>query len=471
MSTRDASGGFCGGGLAAKIVAGFVVIAVLGLLGVPIPPPAPLEAVGGLVSTAAPPSLLLMETPPPSPRRVVVVPSSEPRDVLKKGIGRHVLEVSIVSSSPSSVVSDDEDAIPSSLPLLPPPLRVAICFFGLLKSMSPEQVDLYERHLFSPLRRAGYVLSGFLHSFNFTNQTFSNARNGEKNAEFDQSAALSALSQVLPELHSVQLDHAADADEYFGDVRKYLVHGDPWPDNPKVSMKYFLRQQYSLLRVTQLWSNVSFDHPAGPSSAGVLNEPRSLSNRSVLPPRHQLRDAHHHLAVLPSKLSQLEAQWDCVVYLRPDLLLKSPLPIHAVRRLCGGRRGNQIAVPWVQFKGYSDRFAFGHPRAMLLYGIRGLVIDHGVANRLVPHAEEFLARYLCHNRVAVHLVPMYFMRLRATGRSPDATVEQQRKDYQQMMVQWSTWQADATTNKGWISNTAACVPQSVWGEHNGGITA
>jgi hypothetical protein len=133
--------------------------------------------------------------------------------------------------------------------------RVAICFFGLVKTVTPQQLD--QRNLFTPLRRAGYELRGFLHTYNFTSHKYSNPRNDEKEAVLDQGTSIAALKGVLPELKSVRLDSPSSADYHFGDVKKFIVHGDPFPDNPVISYRYFLRQQYSLMKVTEMWSNVS----------------------------------------------------------------------------------------------------------------------------------------------------------------------------------------------------------------------
>jgi hypothetical protein len=224
-------------------------------------------------------------------------------------------------------------------------------------------------------------------------------------------------------------------------VEQYLVNVDPnWGING------VFRHQYSALKVTEMWSGATINKDF---FAMYRNDAASSKN--------SLKESY--FAALPFGLDTLEEQFECVMYLRPDLQLSSKLPIHAFAKVCGGRQGKHIAVPVGQHNGLSDMFAFGQPHAMLLYGLRGLLLHRSVQFKSTIHAEGFLSRYLCHNRCAIHVVPMYLH-----GVGEKGNIEEQRRRYYAMLRLWAQWQSNSTAAGGF-----ACLPPSVWGEHTGEI--
>lgn len=61
------------------------------------------------------------------------------------------------------------------------------------------------------------------------------------------------------------------------------------------------------------------------------------------------------------------ANYDAVLYLRPDVLYNCPLPVDAIRNL----KQNTLYIPdFHHFKGYNDRFVLGSPMAAANWGDR-----------------------------------------------------------------------------------------------------
>ena len=57
-------------------------------------------------------------------------------------------------------------------------MHIAICFWGLLRSLSYTEPSI-RKHVFDAITRAGYTYEIFVHSYNFTGE-YSSERNGEK---------------------------------------------------------------------------------------------------------------------------------------------------------------------------------------------------------------------------------------------------------------------------------------------------
>ena len=151
-----------------------------------------------------------------------------------------------------------------------------------------------------------------------------------------------------------------------------LARGDPWPDNPRLSLRYYARQLHSLHRVTSLW------------------EARA-------------------------------ARYSWVLYLRPDLRFLSDLDLPRLRAFLHHAPDQEaIATPgFAKWGGLNDRLAFGPPSAMLAYGRRGEALERYVAvTQRRPCAEAYLAHYLAGHGVTAVDSEVRFQRIRADGR-PD----------------------------------------------------
>ena len=238
-------------------------------------------------------------------------------------------------------------------------IHVAICFFGQVKHYE-HVADSVQRHILDVLRADNYTWEIFAHTYNMT--TFTNPRNRENNTPIDARS----LQRVLGIRDENMLYDEPDAADAFFDFEAFLARGDPWGSAQGTSLRFMLRQQYSLARVTGLWNSTS--------------------------------DRFHYC-----------------VYLRPDTVFRSDLDL---QRLAHGLNTTTIATPaFGKYGGINDRFAFGVPSVMEKYGRRGeFLLEYTGSRRAVPYAEKYLERYLeLHNLTNVDS-SILFYRVRADGR-------------------------------------------------------
>jgi hypothetical protein len=235
--------------------------------------------------------------------------------------------------------------------------RVAVCFFGQVKHY--EQVaSSQQKHVFDILRAANLSYDIFVHTYNQTE--FKNPRNDVQRAKIDPAS----LQHILSLPNSAVLYDSTEAADQLHKIRDLAKNGDPWPDNPLLSILYFARQLHSLKRVTQLWT----------------------------PSMHRYK---------------------FVVYLRPDTLFLSPLDL---ARNAPALSAKTLATPdWHQYGGLNDRLAYGVPEAMASYGVRGDSLQRFVDSGEMPHAERFLKHYLKSQGIATVGSRTKFQRVRADG--------------------------------------------------------
>ena len=287
---------------------------------------------------------------------------------------------------------------------------VAICFFGLVKGTTNELAEAFVNKIYRPLWRAGYSTVTLVQTPRMS--SFVNLRNGETGTSFNQIETLDLYRKhfilsksesrkyfndtddgVFPtigvddnddkENHQfiVHFSKEGDSEKLLGTENEYLSKGHPWPEfgvnNNNTSLKYYLRQQFSLIKLSEM-----------------------------------LRDEDQ------------KRKFVGAFYLRPDLLVVDELDIGLFEHMIETQ--NRIALPvWVYRhpRVLNDRFAYGSVHAMLHYGFRGYSLrTFSTFHR--PHAEMFLRYYLCNNetananedtRMEVHLVRMRMSRLRSGG--------------------------------------------------------
>lgn len=247
-------------------------------------------------------------------------------------------------------------------------MSVALCFFGLVKNITPDHVASISTHVIQPLRAAGLThIQAFVHTHILS--TISNPRNKEVNEALYQTESLRLL-KTLPHVvfTNVQLSNpitTVDVDSYFSPIEHYLKHGDPWPENPQVSLRMYFRQLDSLNQVTQMLQ-----------ASGKI--------------------------------------FDLVCFLRPDVYFETPLEVADITAL--RTANNTLGIPsWHSYSGYNDRFTIGKQPAAIVYGSRIRGIRAYAAHRR-PHAESYLKHVLDSNRIAVRPLGIRFHRVRANGK-------------------------------------------------------
>ena len=285
-----------------------------------------------------------------------------------------------VRSSTVLVPENDRNAVDPSDASQGPP-RLAMCFFGQVKNIADDHIRRFMEHVVHPLMTYYPQIDVYLHTYNM--ERFSNPRNGEHNVTIDVVSSLEHLVTTLRQmgppgrvsLKGLNITEPLDADRHFRPLEFYLSRGDPW-DNEGISMFNLLRQLYSLDQVTQQWESD--------------------------------KEPNYYTAV---------------VYTRPDLLFHTRLPLVASEN--GARHilsPNSIyAAPFDDEHGQAlnDRFAFGAPDVMRIYGHRMRYIEPYFDR--YPEASLWSEKFLHKVMVQMYgfaytrLENFFFSRVRADG--------------------------------------------------------
>ena len=272
---------------------------------------------------------------------------------------------------------------------------VAICFFGLVKGTTNELAEAFVNKIYRPLWRAGYSTVTLVQTPRMS--SFVNLRNGETGTSFNQMETLDLYRKHFLLSKSESLKYFNDTDEFptiddeenqfithfskegdseklLGTEDEYLTIAHPWPEFGvnNTSLKYYLRQQFSLIKLSEML-----------------------------------------------RKEDQKRKFVGAFYLRPDLLVVDELDIGLFEHMI--ETETRIALPvWVYRhpRVLNDRFAYGSVHAMLHYGFRGYSLKN-FSMFHKPHAEMFLRYYLCNETVnanlEVHLVRMRMSRLRSGG--------------------------------------------------------
>lgn len=231
--------------------------------------------------------------------------------------------------------------------------RVAVCFFGLVKNIDHVYASI-ERCILNPLKQQGYEMDFYGHTYEMSH--FTNPRNHEANVPIQPKSILKRF-----QFKQFTIEPTTSYSHLEDDVKLCLKYGDPWPENKVISLKNHLLNLRSLYQVTQLWKGVA-------------------------------------------------SAYKYVIYLRPDLRFLNSL---AIRNLTG----MSLVVPaFHAFGGYNDRFAYGTPAAMIIYGERWSGMEtYFSKHRRSIHAETFLRFHLQDHHVHVITAPIRFQRIRANN--------------------------------------------------------
>jgi hypothetical protein len=249
------------------------------------------------------------------------------------------------------------------------PSRVAICFFGLMRSLHYTKQSLHA-HVFDILDQHGIAYDIYLHTYNMN--SLSNARSREYNVSLNKNE----WKLLYPSKHVIDDNDEIEWTVVNPLLPQLLDHGDPWKERlPYPSLRNLIKQLYSLKRVTELWRNRTADY-------------------------------------------------QIVLYLRPDVWFFNDLNMTDLTNALtqssfpsssslNSRRF--IYVPrFHSWGGVNDRFAFGPPEVMRLYGSRyDKALNYSKAHPL--HPETFLRDLLGARNVSTRHTDILFERVRSNG--------------------------------------------------------
>ena len=233
-------------------------------------------------------------------------------------------------------------------------IHLCVCFFGLLRNLN-FTIGSIEDNLFAVLEEASIRYTVYLHTFQLSGPLY-NPRSLDFATQIEMDYSRLRPKKVLIESQDA-FDEKADFDEY-------TTKGDPYGDN-YMSHRNQIREGHSLDQVTKLWLR---------DNAGCT----------------------HHF------------------YTRPDLFFVAPFDI---RELFEVRRMSWFTGAYHEFHGYNDRFAFGDPEGMKIWGSRiHFAKEYSQKNLLL--AEPFVKHVSKLHGIKQSYTSLCLLRFRSSGINP-----------------------------------------------------
>ena len=246
------------------------------------------------------------------------------------------------------------------------PPRVALCFFGLTRSLSVTRASL-RRHVLDVLTSHGWAYDIFLHTY--VKHTLTNPRSNEANVDLDTN-----------------------------EWRYLRPTGVLIEDSDKVDADYVKPLLPNILTRGDLWREHAVNHS---SMANLLSQLRSIEKATGLLLRAQEKSL---------------TTYDAVIFLRPDVWFFNDINMQEVETARAG--------PGVMFipefhavaaaKEVNDRFAICHPADAKIWGQRRRLVDEYVFGRNETlHSERLLGYALRQANITVKPSTIFFGRVRA----------------------------------------------------------
>jgi hypothetical protein len=233
-------------------------------------------------------------------------------------------------------------------------MKIAVCFFGITRSLS-YTISSIESNLLAPCKRIGET-ENLCHFFRLS--VIDNPRSGEKGVLAPDEQALLAPSWL----------HLEQPEKFLSEspLQQIFDYGDAWGDDFK-SLNNLLHQLHSIKMVTQ---------------------------------------------------AALAADFDCVVFARPDLLYHDSIR-RPLGRVLRSKHNTEVCLPdWQHWEGgYNDRFAICKGKqAIQAYGNRiDMALDYCRNCGAPLHAENLLKHALRSNEIPVSLMTVKASRVRFDG--------------------------------------------------------
>lgn len=247
--------------------------------------------------------------------------------------------------------------------------KLILCWFGLVKNVSQEQVDAYRKHVVECLSKSGdYDIVSVLHTHEA--KYTSKWRNHESVCMIHQKPSIARILTLCPMLESKM--SAAD-DTWLcshEEIEQMAAIGDPWEDHGE-SIRCFIRQLHSLNECALMLEDLS--------------------------------------------KAQTVKDDDIAIFLRPDVLFDSDLDVACIKRTVGCVVPSVCLPNYASHGGYNDRLMCGPVSTMIQVASRGKrLCEYVFRLKNQPHSESFLAWILDQAGIQVnHMDDTHFVRVRA----------------------------------------------------------
>ena len=231
--------------------------------------------------------------------------------------------------------------------------KICICFYGLTRSLK-YNLKYLKKNIFDIITKHGYEYDIYIHTYK-KDEIHNNVRANEFNIMLDNDE----YKLLNPTKYKINDENFLSNKKI---IKLYGKNGDPW-NNKFSSFCNFIRQLYSLYNVTSLWK----EH---------------------------------------------KEKYISCVYIRPDTLIINPINID---NLLNPKPFNIYIPDFHHSGGYNDRFAYGNPETMIIYGNRFVNGKEYAKNNLF-HAEKFLKYVLDKSKININKENIIVCRIRGNGK-------------------------------------------------------
>ena len=237
------------------------------------------------------------------------------------------------------------------------PKKVAICFFGLTRSLN-YTLDSIEENIFTPLKNSNIKYDIILHTYNL--KFIKMERSGENNKLNTEEWKL-----LNPDYYKIDNQDEFDNSYNYEYIKKF---GDAWNTNFQ-NTKNFIRQLNSLKQVFKLAKNS-------------------------------------------------KSTYDCYLFIRPDLKYTKKLDVTQIYN--ASMQNKSIFIPsWHKWGGVNDRMALGCHNTIKFYANRlDDVSDYLETTKKPLHAEKFLKFVLKKHNIKTEELDLVGKRVRSNGKIP-----------------------------------------------------
>lgn len=205
--------------------------------------------------------------------------------------------------------------------------KICICFYGLTRSLKYTHNSI-KNNILRELINHNYYFDIYMHTYDLFSIT--NKRSNEKNSKLDFTEYLLIKPDYILITNQILFDKTIN-------INDYLKHGDPWPENPKISLFNLLRQFNSLKLVTNL----------------------HINNNDYL----------------------------TYIYLRPDLKYLNKFDINILKNF----QNNTFYTPnWGKFGGLNDRLCIGDKNVIEYFSYKRFDDAKEYSNNKKLHSETYL---------------------------------------------------------------------------------